>query len=61
MKEGGRMQVGVECTLYLDMEKDESQEEAKARIERILESTGLEALVFCTKLVDEEGHLVREW
>lgn len=55
------MQVGVECTLYLDMEEDENQEEAKARIERILESTGLEALVFRTKIVNDEGHIIREW
>lgn len=55
------MQVGIECTLYLDMENEESQEEAKARIERILNATGLEALIFCTKIVDEHGKIIREW
>lgn len=55
------MQVRVECTLYLDMEKDEKPEEAKARVERILESVGLEALVFSTTIVDENGKKIREW
>ena len=55
------MEVGVECTLYLKMEEDETQEEARARIGRILKSTGLETLVFCTKICDEKGHIVKEW
>ena len=55
------MQVRIECTLYLDMEKDEKPEDAKDRAERVLNSVGLEALVFSTTVVDENGKTIREW